>query len=117
MRRVLGPVVFALGVACASSCRTAAPQPADQRATTATLSVENHTFSDQVIYVVTGGMPQRLGIASAERTTKLTIPRADLTASPQLRFLARPIGGNGGERSERITVYPGDDVAMIIEGE
>lgn len=114
--RTLGLLALSLAVLAASSCRTAAPQRADRAPRTATLTVENNEFNDRVIYIVVGGLRQRLGTARGEGTTKLTIPPSVLMGPQPLRFLADPIGGMGAERSQQITVYPGDDVEMVIEG-
>jgi hypothetical protein len=113
--RALRMLVLALATLAASSCRTAAPQPADRAPDTATLTVQNNQFNDRVIYVVVGGARQRLGTARGEGTTKMTIPRTWLTGPQPLRFLAVPIGGMGAERSQQITVYPGDDVQMVLD--
>ncbi len=114
--RGAGMLALTLAALFASSCRTAAPQPADRGPTTATLSVQNNDFNDRVIYVVSAGGRRRLGIARGEATTKLKIPPTLVSGPQPLRFLAEPIGGNGVERSEQITVYPGDEVDMVIEG-
>ena len=114
-RRGLHMLALVLAALTASGCRTAAPQPADAGPTTATLTVQNNQFNDRVIYVVVGGARQRLGIARGEGTTQMTIPRTWLTGPQPLRFLAVPIGGMGAERSQQITVYPGDDVEMVLD--
>jgi hypothetical protein len=113
-RRATLVTLVALGATFATACRTGAPQPREANSATATLSVDNQTLNDRVIYVVIGGVRERIGIALGERTTNLTIPRAALNGATPLRFLADPMGGSGPEISRKILVYPGQKVTMQI---
>ena len=88
--------------------------PAPERGP-ATLRVENRDFLDMTVYVVDGGVRQRLGVARGNSTTTLTIPERLIRggASP-LRFLCDPIGGQGLPVSEEIMVEPGDTVELLL---
>ena len=81
----------------------------------ATLEVQNRQFLDMTVYVVNGGLRQRLGVARGNSTTSLPIPeRLIRGGASQLRFLCDPIGGQGLPVSEEIMVEPGDIVELVI---
>lgn len=108
----LGPllaVLVLMGVlaACGSS-----KEAADQEPTT--IEVENQKLGDIVVYAVQGGAQRfRLGRVGLASTEVLTIPRALVTGPTRLRFLAVPLGG-GGTIGREITVYPGDQVSLVV---
>ena len=99
-------------LACSAGAGDGAPAP--ERGP-ATLEVENRNFLDMTVYVVDGGVRQRLGVARGNATTSLAIPERLIRgrASP-LRFLCDPIGGQGLPVSEEIMVEPGDTVELLI---
>jgi hypothetical protein len=102
-----------LALACAGGrSDDASPDPA---AGPATLEVENQNFLDMTVYVVDGGVRQRIGVAPGNATTSLTISERLIRggASP-LRFLCDPIGSGGPPVSEEIVVVPGDVVELVI---
>lgn len=81
----------------------------------ATLEVQNQKFLDMTVYVVNGGLRQRIGVARGNATTSLTIPdRLVRGGASPLRFLCDPIGGQGLPVSEEIMVEPGDVVELVI---
>ena len=100
--------------ACRSAREAADQEPGPERGP-ATLEVENQNFLDMTVYVVDGGVRQRLGVARGNSTTSLAIPDRLIRggASP-LRFLADPIGGEGLPVTEEIVVEPGDTVRLVI---
>jgi hypothetical protein len=78
------------------------------------LQVENQSFTDMVIYAVSGGQRIRLGLATANSTKSFTLPSYLVRGAGPLRFLADPIGGNRTPVSEQMTVRPGDIVTLTI---
>src|SRR5688572_25208336 len=95
--------------ACAGTRSRASGQPAT------TLKVENRAFLDMVIYlIVDGSRRTRLGTATGNTTTVLTIPATYIHGSAELQFVADPVGSPTRSISERIFVNPGDSVVMII---
>lgn len=82
----------------------------------ATLEVDNRTFLDMAVYVVDGGVRQRIGEARGNATTSLTIPERLLRGGAPLRFLCDPIGGQGLPVTDEILVAPGDVVELVIPG-
>lgn len=88
-----------------------APAPAVTK-----LEVDNQGFLDMNIYVIRdGGARQRLGTATGNSQTTLTIPETVMLLGPtQLKFLADPIGGRRTSVSSSIIVNHGDIVTLRI---
>jgi hypothetical protein len=80
----------------------------------AMLQVENQSFSDAVIYAVSGGQRIRLGLATGNTTKSFPLPSYLVRSGGTLRFLADPIGGNRTPVSEEMNVQPGDLVSLTI---
>jgi hypothetical protein len=78
------------------------------------LVVNNQNFLDFTIYLISGGQRVRLGDATGNRRTKLTIPRQYIFGASVLQFQADPIGGRRAPISDQISVSPGDEVELTI---
>src|SRR5258705_1517082 len=78
------------------------------------LRIENQAFLDMTIYAYRGSQRIRLGTATGNSVTRLTIPQNLIFGATPLRFQADPIGGNRTPISSEITVAPGDEVVLTI---
>jgi hypothetical protein len=78
------------------------------------LRVENQAFLDMTIYVYRSSQRIRLGTATGNSVTRLTIPANLIFGATPLRFQADPIGGSRAPISSEITVAPGDEVVLTI---
>lgn len=78
------------------------------------LRVENQAFLDMTIYVFRSSQRIRLGVASGNSTTRMTIPRNLVFGATPLRFQADPIGASRTPVTQEITVSPGDEVTLTI---
>jgi hypothetical protein len=79
------------------------------------LQVDNQRFLDMNIYLITsGGARIRLGTATGNSSTTMRIPATYVFGGTDLRFLADPIGAQSTPVSQSITVFPGDNVKLII---
>ena len=78
------------------------------------LRVENQAFLDMTIYVYRSSQRIRLGVASGNSTSRMTIPQNLIFGATPLRFQADPIGGNRTPISQEITVSAGDEVTITI---
>lgn len=111
---MLGSLLLALA-ASTSACRTASrANDADEPQAETMVSVDNREYVDMSIYVLRDGQRLRLGIASGHGTTVLRIPDYLVKAGNDLQFLCDPIGAAREQVSERMTVYPGDQLVLII---
>jgi hypothetical protein len=109
-------LICALGVSLAatttSSCFRQVPGQIDQGAV-ATLHVENRGLTDATVYIVDGTQRIRLGYVSALATTTFPIPRRFVSGRP-VRFQADPLGSGPMPVGEEISVFPGDEIVLVI---
>lgn len=108
-RRLL-PLALLLLAAVTASCRTT-PRAEEPRTT---VRVDNRGFPDMVIYVLQGAQSVRIGTATGNSSTVLTIPATMVFGLTTMRFRADPIGGNRTPVSQEITIRPGEQVELII---
>jgi hypothetical protein len=101
-----------LAAACGHAARPATTAPGPESRTT--VKVINQNFLDMDAFVVSSGQRIPLGTVGGSSTRVLTLPAALVSTSPQVHFVFRPVGGGGAERSETITVSPGDQVELTI---
>jgi hypothetical protein len=103
-------VMLATTSTCAGRSRETAVEPTESAA----VQVQNQSFSDMVVYAISGGQRIRLGLATGNSTNTFTIPRHLIRGAGGIRFLADPVGGNRTPVSEEMTVNPGDVVTLTI---
>jgi hypothetical protein len=109
-------MMLVASLALASACsltRNENEQPAEPVPPTR-LRVDNQAFLDMTIYVYRNSQRVRLGTATGNSVTRLTIPPNMIFGATPLRFQADPIGGNRTPISSEITVAPGDEVVLTI---
>jgi len=91
-----------------------APAPPTSTPTQVLVAVTSHNWSDITIYLMAGGLPQRLGMVSAlgEGTFDFSPVRLNTTGGVRLRAL--PIAGRPFT-SETILVQPGQSIFWTLE--
>lgn len=108
--RPLLVILLVTGVACAGRSAEEAPDPSES----AMVQVQNQSFSDMVVYAVSGGQRIRLGLATGNSTKAFPIPQHLVRTGGTIRFLADPVGSSRAPVSEEMTVQPGDVVSLTI---
>lgn len=112
--RMLLTVAVVAGSVSMSACGAARQGPRGSDPPTM-LQVDNQRFLDMNIYLITsGGARIRLGTATGNSSTTMRIPATYVFGGTDLRFLADPIGAQSTPVSQSITVFPGDNVRLII---
>ena len=102
--------VAALGTAgCVGKGRNA-PTPQEN----ATVVVQNRAFIDVDVFALYGGSRARLGMVTANGTSRFRIPAAVVGAGRDLRFLVDPIGSNRQGTSFNLYVRPGEQVTLTV---
>ena len=118
MTRLLRPMLGSLLLAFAASiaaCRSGSrSNDVDGPQVRTTVSVENREFVDMSVFVLRNGQRLRLGIASGHSTTVLSIPNYLVKAGNEMQFLCDPIGAAQEEVSDRMTVFPGEQLVLLI---
>lgn len=113
--RALRLVVLTASLAIASACSTNKnPDEMAEPVPPTRLRVENQAFLDMNIYVYRSSQRIRLGTATGNSVTRLTIPANLIFGATPLRFQADPIGGSRSPVSSEITVTAGDEVILTI---
>jgi hypothetical protein len=80
------------------------------------VEVESHNWSDITVYLVTGGLPQRLGMVSALSNASFAFPSQRLNTSGSVRLRALPMAGRA-YTSDAILVQPGQAIMWTLEND
>jgi len=81
------------------------------------LEVENHGWSDVVIYLVRGTSSERLGTVGALNSITFTFPIRRLGTANDARLKADPIGSDRVFYSEDIHIQPGQSIKWTLEND
>lgn len=108
-----------LSLTLACGARSASKAATDDRAANAEIAieVENHNYSDVVIYLVRGSQTQRLGMVTGLSNANYVIPFRRLGPGGESRLRAYPIGGPAAFTSENLYVQPGQWVKWTLESD
>ena len=79
------------------------------------IEIQNNHTLDLTIYAVQSGASQRLGMATAVKSTYLRVPVRHLGPGNELRLMAHAIGGSRRLQSDQLVVQPGQRVVWTIE--
>ena len=114
--QALGLVGLLLGCGARSDDGTADPGLSPATAEVA-LEVENHGWSDIVIYLVRGTAVDRLGMVGSLNTETFVFPFRKLGVGTDVRLRAYPIGGPRAFTSENVLVQPGQWIKWTLESD
>ena len=90
-------------------------RPADSLlSSTVAVEVENHNWSDITVYLIAGGLPQRLGMVTALGKGSFAFPSQRLSTGGGVRLRALPVAGRPFT-TETILVLPGQVISWTIE--
>jgi hypothetical protein len=92
-------------------------EPSPGRDAEVSLEVENHNWSDVVIYLLRSSQPERLGMVTAHSTGTFVFPYRRLGTSGSSRLSAYPIGGRSAFNSENLLVQPGQSIKWTLESD
>jgi broad specificity phosphatase PhoE len=79
------------------------------------LEVENHNWSDIVVFVTHDGVSSRLSQVTANKNMKVPIPPHLVGSQGIVRLSVRRIGGNDTFASEPLSVRTGSKVRLSVE--
>jgi hypothetical protein len=80
------------------------------------VAVESHNWSDITVYLIAGGLPQRLGMVTALNNATFDFPSHRLNSSGGVRLRALPVAGRAFT-SETILVQPGQVITWVLEND
>jgi hypothetical protein len=102
---------------CAHHGMSGGPVQAPNRDVPVSVEVENHNWSDMVIYLDRGNLSQRLGTVGTLHTAIFTFPFLQLGNAGNARLRADPIGNLRSFSSEAINIQPGQSIKWTIEND
>ena len=81
------------------------------------LEIENHNWSDVIIYVVHDGRRTRLTSVTAARNSSLIIPPNIIGQVGNLQLIARRVGAYDRYISQPISVRTGSTIVLTLESD
>lgn len=123
MRGISRVIATAMALVVAAACWRKAPPSTASAANGAErdsvpafveLQVDNHNWSDVVVYLLHGGMRTRLGTVGTAHSTSFRFP-ASYAAADRVSLLVTPIGSQQRFESERFSVLSGQRVFWTVE--
>jgi len=81
------------------------------------VEVENHHWSDIVIYVIESSQSQRLGMVGGSSSKQFVFPYRKLASGGRVYLRAYAVGGSGSTTSDDLRVQPGQGVKWILESD
>jgi hypothetical protein len=113
-------VVFTLALAASPGCGLFSSHQSDRSSPAATgqvlVAVESHNWNDITIYLMAGGLPQRLGMVTALSSATFDFPSHRLNTTGGVRLRALPVAGRPFT-SETILVLPGQVITWTLEND
>jgi len=80
------------------------------------VEVQNHNWSDITVYLMSGGLPQRLGMVTALSSATFDFSSHRLNTSAGVRLRALPVAGRAFT-TETILVLPGQVITWTLEND
>ena len=106
-------LLTALG--CARNTEEEYTEPSQAANAEVAIVVDNHYWSDVNVYLLYGGVKQRLGMVPSVSTRAFFVPWRQLGSGGAVRLRADPIGGKRGLVSETVLVQPGQQIHWTLE--
>jgi hypothetical protein len=116
----LRSAVAALLILGAISCGGHSGQasgPAPESATDIVLVVDNHHWSDVVISVLHDGVIDRVGLATAVKTTTFVLPSRRLGTTGIIRLRGHAVGAPDSHTTDSFPVQPGQEIQWTLESD
>ena len=104
--------ISAFGVGAASCARSGEAAGEVAPSSAIGLRVRNNNFLDMDVYAVSAGLATRLGTVTGNSTRNFVLDGS--LATPDLRIVATPIGGNGRASTGQLLVTPGQVIDFTI---
>jgi hypothetical protein len=116
MRTLSGFLVAVLAAfGCSRSHPAKDPSLAAVEVDSLVLEVENHNWSDIVVFVTHDGVVSRLTQVTAHKSTTLPIPSYYVGSQGIVKLSVRRIGGTDSFASEPLSVRTGSTLRLTVE--
>ena len=91
-----------------------APESPSDQPNSVSVEVQSHNWNDITVYLMAGGLPQRLGMVTALGAASFDFSSERLNNSAGVRLRALPVAGQPFT-SETILVVPGQVITWTLE--
>jgi hypothetical protein len=91
--------------------------PSAQPSADVLLVVENHHWNDVVVYVVHDGVAERIGLATAVKTSTFVLPYRRLGTSGLIRLRGHPVGAPDDHTTDSFLIQPGQEIQWTLESD
>jgi hypothetical protein len=113
-------LLFTLVIAASPGCGLFSSHHDDRASPPAagqvSVAVESHNWNDITIYLMAGGLPQRLGMVTALGSATFDFASHRLNTSAGVRLRALPVAGRPFT-TETILVMPGQVITWTLEND
>jgi hypothetical protein len=79
--------------------------------------VENHHWSDVIVYLLHDGVVERIGLATAVKTSTFIIPSRRLGMAGLIRLRGHPVGAPDDHTTDAFLVRPGQEIEWTLESD
>jgi len=121
LHRSLAILASGFLAASTAACATHHAGPADARADSVlaaeqlVLEIENHNWSDVVIFILHDGRSARLAQVTAGRSLSVPLLARHISPMGTFQIAVHPIGGSSDYRSESLSARTGTTVRLTVE--
>jgi hypothetical protein len=82
-----------------------------------TLNVDNHNWSDIVVYALVDGTRHRLGSVTATQKATLRLPQTVMSSPGAVELVLDPLGSRATFRTGTIQLVMGKELVLVVENE
>jgi hypothetical protein len=81
------------------------------------LVVENHHWNDVIVHVLHDGIADRIGMATAVKTSTFVIPSRRLGNSGLIQLRGHAVGAPDDHTTDKFLVQPGQEIQWTLESD
>jgi len=81
------------------------------------LVVENHHWNDVIVYLLHDGVADRIGLATAVKTSTFIIPSRRLGTSGLVQLRGHAVGAPDDHTTDAFVVRPGQEIEWTLESD
>lgn len=81
------------------------------------MMVENHHWNDVIVYLLHDGVADRLGMATAVKSSTFIIPARRLGMAGVIQLRGHAVGAPDSHTTEAFTVLPGQQIQWTLESD
>ena len=116
LRAILSALLLLASISCGGrSGKSTGPAP--ESAGEIVLTVENHHWNDVVISVLHDGVVDRVGLATAVKTTRFVLPSRRLGPTGIIRLRGHAVGAPDFHSTDAFPVQPGQEIQWTLESD